>query len=409
MSANNSSLVRLVIVDDDDRSIVYQGPWTVYEDDFEEYPEDGPVYKGSQHRLLNGTGSVTFRFNGIGNVGVSGTSNARNISGVFDPSHTCQLDGVDVRPVPPRQNDNPTNAWVLCIATTTSGGEHALTLSGVSNDSALYIDHFDYFPDPATSLEAPTVFIHYDDLSVEYLAGAWKNIVLAGMGTQQVGAKMKITFTGSSAQFIGSVPSDYPRGNSTAQYSLDGGPQIAFNVPGLPFAYFSLDEQPFFEVTGLGPGAHELIVTHEGPAAPLVFNSLRVEDGDILQSTSARYSGVKRPPVGVIAGGTVGGFSLVLAVMAFILLRRIKRRRDAKAAAAVDLSDPPLQPHSLLSAKYEVSPLILPDQPQGHTVNQLAMASLNHHSGSHSSGYPFDPSVYPPPPPPYNASTSVTD
>ncbi|KAH6902394.1 hypothetical protein BKA70DRAFT_1520700 [Coprinopsis sp. MPI-PUGE-AT-0042] len=366
MSTSNLTLVRAVDVDDDDEQLVFSGPWTIHKDDFEEYPVYGPVYRGSQHRLLNATGTVTFRFNGTGKVGIYGTSNARNKSGIFDPSNSCMRNGLYFPGDKPRRA--PINGWPLCYIAGNSKRQHVLTLTGVSSNTALYVDKIVYEPDYASPPEAPTVRIKSNDLAVEYLEGGWTTSMQAvGMLTEHAGAKMRITFTGSSATFIGGIAPDYPGGNSTATYSLNGNSPTVFVVPGSPSDGSTVYEQPFFQIKDLGPETHELVVTHNGPPAPLVFNYLRVEDGDIYQFAAIREPEPdgKKAPLGAIVGGAIGGAILVLALIAFIVItRKRKQKREAEtiAAAVVDPSRFPAQPPPL-SAKYEIAPLVLSDDP----------------------------------------------
>ena len=54
--------VRLVDIDDNNKGLIYEGPWPVY--NHPEYQVYGPLFRGSQHQLVNGSGSVSFHFNG---------------------------------------------------------------------------------------------------------------------------------------------------------------------------------------------------------------------------------------------------------------------------------------------------------------------------------------------------------
>ena len=62
--ATVTNTVRAVFVDDEDGRITYTGPWTTFEEDFAEYTDYGPTFRGSQHRLLGGSGGLTFTFRG---------------------------------------------------------------------------------------------------------------------------------------------------------------------------------------------------------------------------------------------------------------------------------------------------------------------------------------------------------
>ncbi|KAH6902397.1 hypothetical protein BKA70DRAFT_1112962, partial [Coprinopsis sp. MPI-PUGE-AT-0042] len=331
-----SNLVRWVYVDDDDQGIIYQGPWTIHKDDFAQYQSFfGTVYRGSQHQLLKDEGSLTFRFKG--HITIVGSSNPANVSGILDPSHTCLVDGVNV---PPRETLRlHINLFPWCTTNSTYLGEHVLTLTAVSSSRAFYVDRIAYIPDRSSPPQSPTVAIAHDDLAVKYLDESWNFVKTAGMVTQQPGAMISITFTGSGATFIGNVPDGFPGAKSTATYSINSGPPIPFDVPGLGTGVLPMYRQPLFKITNLGSGIHELIVTYNGPAAPLVFDHLQVEDGDIMQSSltpGGGGAGGKKAPVGAIVGGAVGGAALLFVLLALILwMRKRKKSQSAQATAAV--------------------------------------------------------------------------
>ncbi|KAH6902395.1 hypothetical protein BKA70DRAFT_1405051 [Coprinopsis sp. MPI-PUGE-AT-0042] len=427
MSAATSNLVRRVFVDDADKGFTFRGPWTILEDDFADYPNFGPVYRGSQHRLLGDTGSVRFEFKGSGSVAIFGTSMPLNNSGVYDPSYTCELDDVKVPSQEPLTN-LPINLWALCFTNSTYEGDHVLTVSAVSTERAFFVDRINYVPSRESPPKSPTVAIDPDDVAVEYLEGSWKTDKVAGMLTQQAGAKMSITFTGSSARFMGSVPLDFPTGNSTATYSIDGRPPVTFVVPGLGRnPLLPMFGQPLFEVKNLDSGVHELIVTYNGQAAPLVFEHLQVEDGDIIQTALTRdvggdtppaggnSSGGKKTPIGAIVGGAVGGAVLLLALLALVLFmkkRKERQRAQAAAAAAAVFVPPhsPTEPKSPVSSTYEVKPLRFSNQSPPTTFQTMSntatgdsspqgptLGYFGHHptaSYSAASGLPFNPHVH---------------
>ena len=211
---------------------------------------------------------------------------------------------------------------------------------------------------------------------------------------------------------MGHVPDDHLPGNSTATYSLDGGPPVRFTVPGLaPDGFLQLYEQPFFTVQNLDPEAvHEIEVTYHGTSAPLVFSYLQVDGGEIIQSLVRREPAAKKAPVGPIAGGVVGGVVFLLVLLGLVLLlRRRNRRKAAKAAAAVDLSiaSPPERP----LVTYEISPLVLPEQAyptpsmpkaagstvRQQTVNPPSFERNSYRSEGYAFGQPFDPASQSPP------------
>lgn len=131
---------------------------------------------------------------GSGSVAILGTSDALNVSGVYDPFYTCKLDGVDVPPQKPL--GMPVNLWPLCRTNSTDEGDHVLTLSVVSDSKALFVDQIAYIPDRRSPPQSPTVSIFHDDLAVEYIEGSWQGDGADGMLTEEAGAKLSITFTG---------------------------------------------------------------------------------------------------------------------------------------------------------------------------------------------------------------------
>lgn len=350
-------------------------------------------------------------------MGIFGTSNALNNSGIYDPAFFCRLDGISVPAEKPLSV--PINAWPLCWTNATETGDHVFELVATSDAADFYVDQITYIPDRTSPPEGPnTVAISLDDKAVRYLEGSWSEEV-GGMGTTEAGAKMSITFTGTSATFIGSVPMERPKQNSTGTYAIDGGTRVTFDVPGLGSALFPRFGEPLFDLEDLGSGAHELIVTYNGPSAPLVFNYLLVEGGDVFQSVpvlpkDTPSEGVeKKKPIGAIVGGVVGGVVVlaVLAILAFYWMKKRKQKKQAIANAVV--ARPPSQPHSPLNSMYEVKPLVMANQspptsfqsmpttPTGDSsLLQQAMQPmpyLGHHANpstsSHPSSYPSNPST----------------
>jgi hypothetical protein len=210
MSSVTSNRARYVILDDDDRAIVYQGSWEVDTNPFDENTAFGYVYGGSQQKLLRNEGTMALRFKGgfpddsqcvveaevetgTGDFVVFGTSDALNRSGIYDPSFSCRMDGFDIPPETPLRGT--INHWPLCIGNATDVGDHVLTVTANSTTRPFFIDYIIYRPDYEDTPRSPTVIIASTDLAVDYVGGSW-NSITGGMSTVEAGANMTITFTG---------------------------------------------------------------------------------------------------------------------------------------------------------------------------------------------------------------------
>jgi hypothetical protein len=185
--------------------------------------------------------------------------------------------------------------------------------------------------------------------------------------------------------------------------------------------------QPLFEIPGLSSKIHKLTVTYNGPAAPLVFDSLEVKNGDAVQSlvtpepevpgdnpsSANNPSSGKKAPLGAIVGGAVGGAVFLLSLLAlFLIMKRRKKKQRAQAAADAAATITPLaSPGSPLSPMYEVKPLRYSDQSPPTTSQTLSNSATGdslphgpmpafygHHSNnstsSNTGGQPFNPSAH---------------
>ncbi|TFK23470.1 hypothetical protein FA15DRAFT_620792 [Coprinopsis marcescibilis] len=364
MSANNKT--RWVVVDDDDPSFEFTGDWVVRRSDFEGYLAYGKTYRGSQHGTTT-SGNLSFSFTGS-ELLLLGTSAVQDSEdGTRNPRWGCQVDGISIaaqRPYP-----GPANNYPLCKMDILSDvrwtGSHTLTVNATSGDGAIFwVDSIRYLPPGNATLDRPTVMIEHTDPSITYAIGNWQTITDTDRSdvilAMEPGATLGLSFTGSKITWVGWSPEGYPAGNSTATYSLDGGPPVAFNFSGPP-STFTLRYQTYFEIDSLSPEPHTLIVTHQGPSTPLTLDYFLVEDGDFLipsnplrvlpssSTPSATPSRTAEPeastssdsPTGAIAGGVVGGVVIIVALgFIFFLLKRRDRRIELRANSATTYTQP---------------------------------------------------------------------
>ncbi|TFK23873.1 hypothetical protein FA15DRAFT_756932 [Coprinopsis marcescibilis] len=336
MSARNGS--RVVLIDDNDPSITFVGDWAVTDDQFGPINAWGPPIYGSQH-ATNSNGSFFFPFRGS-NIIVSGTMSQVNDTEDMDPSWDCSVDGVSYGHYTSFINF-PVNKWPLCIINLDTDGQHILNVTTTSRrNSTFYLDAIRYVPTPnLTENFHPTVLISHTDGAIRYVEGNWLLYSNSSMLTQSINSKLQVEFNGTRVTWFGRVPEDYPLGDSTATYSIDGRTPVEFTVPSYPgdSANTTLFFQVLFETPTLSRGAHSLEVVHHGPAAPLVLDYLLVDNGDITyninsgpslagpegldptstnpgsNSPSQPVSSADRPdpPTGAIVGGVVGGLAFI--------------------------------------------------------------------------------------------------
>ena len=151
---------------------------------------------------------------------------------------------------------------------------------------------------------------------------------------------------------MGFIPTELSHNVSSAEYAIDGGAPVSFQLNGLsPIATSTEYNQLFFKTPDLKPAQHSLVVTYLGSSSvtPLVLTNLYVTNVS-LPSTSLSSphagsngsgSGSVTPPssgssssphLGPILGGVVGGLSLIgFSLFAFILLISYQRKARLEA------------------------------------------------------------------------------
>ncbi|KAJ2921503.1 hypothetical protein H1R20_g15588, partial [Candolleomyces eurysporus] len=274
--AGASETLRWVFVDDtDDQAFTFTGDgWSTDNSTFAEFFYSGTPYRGAQH-ATNRNGSVSVTFSGS-SVSLFGTANITNVAGRPDPTWECYIDGRLVRPST-ELIGTPQNIAPLCGHLTLADGEHTLTVNVTSRGRPFYIDAFRFYPSPQSPIVTQgsanigsnaTVFIANNDPGTQFSQGNW-GTQSGFQFTNKTGASMSLDFVGSKLFWMGWSWSEFPgRLPSNGSWSIDGGPETPFQIPGFPSGLEGtamanlaaipglLNNQLFFETPSLPAGAH---------------------------------------------------------------------------------------------------------------------------------------------------------
>ncbi|TFK19069.1 hypothetical protein FA15DRAFT_727512 [Coprinopsis marcescibilis] len=346
------NLTRWALIDDIDPSITYTGDWYETEEQFGRYNRFGPPHYGSQH-ATNTSGSASFAFRGS-RVAVFGTSRQLNTTSAdnstsvsIDPRWECIVDGRSHPAIPGSNESFATNQWTLCDVQFESSGQHVLTVAANTTSRTFYLDLIQYKPDHNLQETLhPTILLVSTDPAVKYMEGNWASFLNQAMVSTEPGSKVRIEFNGTKAIWVGAFSPQYPRGSSTATYSIDSEQPIEFTIPAFPGeSNRVLWYQPFFETPTLSRGAHTLEVVHQGSSAPLILHYLMIDNGDILPSASRSTTNDVSPdkpgdaepahqdtPVGIVIGSAVGAiaFIAIFVSLLYFCFKHQKRRRRAR-------------------------------------------------------------------------------
>ncbi|KAJ2930702.1 hypothetical protein H1R20_g6396, partial [Candolleomyces eurysporus] len=375
---------RWILIDDTDSAIRYSGAWLQSSESVAGADVSGPIHGGTQRRVnTSEEASLTYTFSGTGFI-VLGTSALTQLeTGETDPQWACSIDGTALSNPPPIPT--PQNRGILCVYSV-ADGQHTLTLRAASQGAPFWFDFLMINPSvsSASSIANPTVFYSFQDPAIQYRKGQWLNVNGGeGMLTQEPGATMSLSFSGTKATWYGSMLSGYPSGTSSATYSIDGGAPVTFNITGL-LGGAARRQQVIFETDTLSMGKHNISVQYLGASSPLVLDYLIIQNGDVILDgdTPPPTLGDYHPETkkheggshtGVIVGGAIGGVALlVLLAIIFFLLRKLKRRRAAKQLMNID-DDGPTSPADHRTAMAEAIPFIS----QSHPERPTSMAYTN--------------------------------
>lgn len=165
-------------------------------------------------------------------------------------------------------------------------------------------------------------------------------------------------------EMYGVIPFDlktaYGSDPDKATYSLDNGPQVTFDLPGIGGSITeTIQDQMFFNVSNLSPGRHSLVVEPSGTGGtlvPLTFNYFHIHNitssggtgtpsGPNTAPIAEQISPSKGLPMGAIVGIAVGTVAIVafLLTLAFVLYRH-RRHRGSVELEKVDMATTPFLP-----------------------------------------------------------------
>ncbi|KAK7450601.1 hypothetical protein VKT23_012911 [Stygiomarasmius scandens] len=300
--------------------------------------------------------SVSFRFNGISELGTSravvydflGFGNNGN------PSVECILDQTHAGDSSVSQSAHTTQ---LCLFndTTLSPGEHELTLhfkqSGVQ-DSILYLDYILYEPLPDVPINDGALLqignsLVYSSLSDEQpfeashfsVSSGWRidGVQNETLSTQSPGSSITVKFNGTEIDFYGQTNT-----SSTVTYQLDDQAMLP-----IPFQSNELPASLHLQRSSLAPGEHTLVVMTESNASKtdMTVNYFLVQapntqsqdpqtNPPLSSSTPTTSTSPSSPAVqtsgdhstGGIVGGLIGGL-LLFGIASYLLWARNHRRK----------------------------------------------------------------------------------
>ncbi|TFK30230.1 hypothetical protein FA15DRAFT_663612 [Coprinopsis marcescibilis] len=336
------SRLRSVFFDDTDQNINYNGQW---DQDFEQYTDDvGLVFRGSQQRSA-GAASMSFSFIG---TSIAALGRSHMIEG--GPEWKCYVDGEEIDRVP-LERTTPVNNYKLCNTTSLTPTRHQFSLEvEASEETPFWLDRLSITPVQNMSYTNHYARIGPLDPSLLYVAGQW--VGAQERYTTQPGSAVLVSFNGTRLTWITKKLTDEPRGISSGVYTLDNNPPVPFNITGRGSKNEGL--RVLFETEQFPPGPHRLNATFLGFSAPLVLDSVWVENGDVLtpegmvvhpdtvlgndsesgNGGSGGGSGQSKPNrVGVIVGGALGGLAglVLLAGLMFYFYKRWRRGKEKAA------------------------------------------------------------------------------
>lgn len=281
-------------------------------------------------------------------VYVWGSLRPRNVSTVTgvvrDPDWDCFLDGNYTG----KHWDYPTTAYsnyALCSGGDITDGDHTLELKATVRGETLWVDQVQYRASIDTDVSTAWTEVRHGDGRFKY-SGDWRERRDGyGMATTTNGAWFTYEFNGTSFRLQalsqsasnnsrilageGVVIGGYTPGNATlldglATYSLDGGPPTVFTIPSTVRTKMN---QPYFNITSLGPGPHRLEVVNKGndSTTPLAFSYIYTKN-----APSPTAPAIKPKHTSKIIGGAVGGglgVIILTALLIFLILRNCRCQR----------------------------------------------------------------------------------
>ncbi|TFK21616.1 hypothetical protein FA15DRAFT_758613 [Coprinopsis marcescibilis] len=314
---------RIVFYDDTDSGITYTGDW--FERSGDSFSSDpGWIHGGSQHGATSKNASLTFPFIGtsialMGRLEVSVEGNETRFA-----NWTCRVDGELLREIGMETFANttaPRNREKLCRTSDLSEGPHTFTLDvQASEEHPFWVDVFPVRPLGESTSDVPCVRVLAVDEDVQYVSGRWDQAASDERSCRystDMGASVLFNFNGTRVVWVSKGLRYQPRGPSRGLYSIDDGPPIPFEVPGLASGGPEPSTRALFETPVLPKGLHQINVTYLGPSAPLVLDYLAVDGAGIYPLGPVTFtldapsrdgepsnpSGLTRILIGTICGG----------------------------------------------------------------------------------------------------------
>ncbi|TFK25110.1 hypothetical protein FA15DRAFT_372679 [Coprinopsis marcescibilis] len=297
---------RIIYLDDSHPSLRYVGQWDEVGGTFE---EDVHSVFGGRQRIIRGSGSVSFDFTGTELRMLGRFAPVRSGSGVR-PTFRCYLNGVEFQGDSPPSR--PSNAFTFCYrggSNLPAGATHSFRLEVEADASApLWVDSVYIRPNVDSSYSNFWTRLTPRDPSVR-LGPSWEVIDNGDVRyTSQAGSFAEVDFIGSRAIWQGSALVNQPTGQSRATYSIDGGPAIPFSFTGR-IQSFDPGHKVYFTTDQLPHGRHNLRVTYEGFEAPLLFNHVFIQDGNMLEDNPRTLPGPAPSPGPTARPAPTGGSS----------------------------------------------------------------------------------------------------
>ncbi|KAH6896363.1 hypothetical protein BKA70DRAFT_1570010 [Coprinopsis sp. MPI-PUGE-AT-0042] len=351
---------RWVVVDDLDSSVLFNGSgWFTKADAFESLGQNGSTYLGTLHGTTSDS-QLSFEFKGSA-VKMYGTNNPLNESEVAISTWECFIDGLSTGSTPPSLT--PSNNWIFCDWSSEAAGEHILTVQVTPQGQTFWVDRLEYIPLPNASLgDEWTILVDHTDNAITY-NGFWGTVDTRAHFTAINGHNAEFEFVGTKLSWWGLLDSNTgPNKPTTGTYAIDRGPPTTFALENLLGNEGITLNQQFFETPLLPQGLHHIKVTFQGTlfqTTALTLSYLLIQGGSLgsaspiaggtslsvtdpsptnVPSASANVEGLNHgdanAPVGVIAGGVVGGVAVIALTIILLLLLRHRRYSNKPTAEA---------------------------------------------------------------------------
>ncbi|KAG6844576.1 hypothetical protein H0H87_005792 [Tephrocybe sp. NHM501043] len=290
-------------------------------------------------------------------VSILGTDN-------YMPQWECVIDGREGLRTS-MGSKNMGNNLELCVSNNLDDGEHILAVRVTSGGATFALDRLLYSPSMASGRNADALWVGSDDSWFTF-TGQWTKGNDATYLTSTIGASVSFNFTGllffpiitseksqyiagTSASWYGALPDDFGRISTTAFATIDDKPtRVALN------AFDSSDKitrtnQRLLVADDLSPGPHSITLTYDQgdvTNVPLSISYVVVSNAvfepyspssatphpQLTPASTAETTSESIPiapntghhfPIGVVAGGVIGGVAfIILLVILFLFHRR---------------------------------------------------------------------------------------